>query len=106
MEMLVNGGMRRCGVLVLLISSQPLRAPAYTFHVPTDEISLRFHASDQSGKPLTQRTVRDLKLSDNGKVQNHIVMLQPLDDLPIRAGFLARSPNDGGRTAVSVLAHL
>ena len=100
--MLVNGGMRRCGVLVLLISvfyrvecclaqsaeSQPLRAPAYTFHVPTDEISLRFHASDQSGKPLKQLTVRDLKLSDNGKVQNHIVMLQPLDDLPIRAGFL------------------
>jgi VWFA-related protein len=100
--MLVNGGMRRCGVLLLLIGiffrveccraqsaeSQPPRAPAYTFHIPTDEISLRFHASDQGGKPLTQLTVRDLKLSDNGKVQNHIVMLQPLDDLPIRAGFL------------------
>ncbi len=100
--MLVNGGMRRCGVLVLLIGvfyrvecslaqsaeSQPHRAPAYTFHVPTDEISLRFHASDQSGKPLTQLTVRDLKLSDNRKVQNHVVMLQPLDDLPIRAGFI------------------
>ena len=100
--MLVNDGMRHCGVFVLLINvffrvecclaqspeSQPTRDPAYTFHVPTDEISLRFHASDQSGKPLMQLTTRDLKLSDNGKVQNHIVMLQPLDDLPIRAGFL------------------
>ncbi|MDX6456566.1 MAG: hypothetical protein QOE55_263 [Acidobacteriaceae bacterium] len=100
--MLVNDRMRHCGVLFLLISgffrvecclaqsaeSQPPRAPAYTFHVPTDEISLRFHASDQSGKPLTELTVRDVKLSDNRKLQNHIVMLQPLDDLPIRAGFL------------------
>jgi len=62
--------------------------PAYTFHIPADEISLRFHASDGNGKPMTQLTVADLKLSDNGKVQTHIVTLQSLEDLPIRAGFL------------------
>ena len=94
--------MRRCGVFLFLIGfflrverclaqsaeSQPLSTPTYTFRIPTDEISLRFHAYDDSAKPLTQLTVRDLALSDNGKVQNHIVMLQPLNDLPIRAGFL------------------
>jgi VWFA-related protein len=94
--------MRRCGLILVLMSvffrvesclaqsaeSRPLSAPAYTFHIPTDEISLRFHASDHSAKPLTQLNVRDLALSDNGKIQNHIVMLQRLNDLPIRAGFL------------------
>jgi hypothetical protein len=65
-------------------------APAapYTFHVPADEISLRFHASDANGKPLTHLTVTDLKLADNGKSQSHIVTLQSFEDLPIRAGFL------------------
>ncbi len=63
-------------------------AQPYTFRVPVDEISLRFHASDQSGKPLTQLTIGDLQLSDNGKVQTNIMTLQALHDLPIRAGFL------------------
>jgi len=100
--MLVNDRMRHCGVLFLLISgffrvecclaqsaeSQPRRAPAYTFHVPTDEISLRFHASDQSGKPLTQLTVRDgqtLRQPEGPKSYRDVATL---DDLPIRAGFL------------------
>jgi Ca-activated chloride channel homolog len=67
---------------------EPSTAPPYTFHIPADEIALRFHASDRSGKPLTQLTVRDLALSDNGKAQSQIVTLQALQDLPIRAGFL------------------
>ena len=65
----------------------PTSAP-YTFHIPADEISLRFHASDPKGKPLTQLPVADLELSDNGEAQKHIVTLQSLTDLPIRAGFL------------------
>ena len=65
-----------------------MAAPPYSFHIPVDEISLRFHASDQTGKPLTQLTVRDLKLSDNGKAQSHIVTLEPQHDLPIRVGVL------------------
>jgi Ca-activated chloride channel family protein len=82
------------GILVSLESclaqttqTSPTAAP-YTFHIPADEISLRFHASDDSGKPLTQLTVADLELADNGKTQKHIVTLQSLTDLPIRAGFL------------------
>ncbi len=37
---------------------------------------------------MTQLTVADLELSDNGKAQKHIVTLQSLKDLPIRAGFV------------------
>ena len=37
---------------------------------------------------MTQLTVADLELSDNGEVQKHIVTLQSFEDLPIRAGFL------------------
>jgi Ca-activated chloride channel homolog len=70
-----------------LAQAAPTPAP-YTFHIPADEISLRFHASDGNGKPLTQLTVPDLELSDNGKAQSHIVTLQSFEDLPIRAGFL------------------
>ena len=70
------------------IPSKPENAQPYTFRVPVDEISLRFHASDQFGKPLTQLTIGDLRLSDNGKPQGNIVTLQALQDLPIRAGFL------------------
>jgi Ca-activated chloride channel homolog len=70
------------------VQTQPTNAQPYTFRVPVDEISLRFHASDQLGKPLTQLAIRDLQLSDNGKVQSNIMTLQALQDLPIRAGFL------------------
>ena len=68
----------RCRTVLVLLTgilcsrvSCPAQAtpstPAYTFHVPADEISLRFHASDGNGKPLTKLTVADLELSDNGK---------------------------------------
>jgi hypothetical protein len=60
----------------------------YTLHIPVNEISLTFHAAEANGKPLTRLTTRDLTLSDNGKAQNHIVLLQSFEDLPIRAGFL------------------
>ena len=73
--------------LAQAVQTTPTTAP-YTFHIPADEISLRFHASDPNGKPITNLTAGDLKLSDNGKAQSHIVTLQPLTDLPIRAGFL------------------
>ncbi|HTV07362.1 MAG TPA: VWA domain-containing protein [Acidobacteriaceae bacterium] len=67
---------------------QEVPASPYTFHIPVNEISLRFHATDSKNRPLTQLTVRDLAVSDNGKPQNDIVMLKPLLNLPIRAGFL------------------
>jgi len=68
-------------------SRPPAPAP-FRFRVPVDEISLRFHASDHSGKPLARLTVSDLQLSDNGKLQSDILTLQALPNLPIRAGFL------------------
>jgi Ca-activated chloride channel homolog len=67
---------------------QPVPAAPYSLRIPVDEISLTFHASDPNGKPLTQLTAHDLDLSDNGKRQNSLLMLQSLQDLPIRAGFL------------------
>jgi VWFA-related protein len=98
----MNDGMRRhnifghvIGILFLPVFCfaqsapvQPITTPSYTFRVPADEISLRFHASDRTGKPITQLAVRNLELSDNGKPQNRIVMLQPMENLPIRVGFL------------------
>lgn len=60
----------------------------YTLRIPVDEISLTFHASDASGTPLTHLTRSDIALSDNGKAQSRIVLLQSFQGLPIRAGFL------------------
>jgi VWFA-related protein len=66
----------------------PQTQAPYTLHIPVDEISLTFHASDPNGTPLTHLTIHDLALTDNGKAQNHLVLLQSFEDLPIRAGFL------------------
>ncbi|WP_446745536.1 VWA domain-containing protein [Silvibacterium acidisoli] len=60
----------------------------YTIRVSSDEISLRFHAADRDNRPLTQLQIRDLQLFDNDSLQQNIVLLKPLEDLPIRAGFL------------------
>lgn len=99
----VNDRMRHRGALTLLVgilcspASCPSQAdqsksspavPPFSFHVPVDEISLRFHASDHNGRSLSELTVSDLKLSDNDQTQRQILTLQPLRDLPIRAGFL------------------
>jgi len=61
---------------------------SYTLRVPVNEISLTFHAFDSHGAPLIQLQKSDLRLSDDGKPQNQIVMLESFADLPIRAGFL------------------
>ena len=77
--------------LLLPASAQAPQSPAdtpYTLRVPVDEIALTFHAADADGKPLTHLTRNDLKLKDNGKRQDRIVMLQSYEDLPIRVGFL------------------
>jgi Ca-activated chloride channel homolog len=63
-------------------------ASSYTLQVSVDEISLTFHAFDAKGMPLTHLTPTDLRLSDEGKPPNRIVMLRSSENLPIRAGFL------------------
>lgn len=59
-----------------------------TVRIPVNEIGLTFSAFDSSGAPLKNLSSNDLKLSDNGKRQNRIVMLEPFENLPIRGGFL------------------
>lgn len=76
------------GFLVAPLAAQTPPSSPYTLHIPVDEISLMFHASDAHGVPLTHLTRDDIHLTDNGKVQTNIVMLEALNDLPIRAGFL------------------
>ena len=85
--------MLRCALpllfTALLFSRASAQSPQpYTLKVPVNEIALNFHAADARGKPLAHLTRGDLRLTDNGKLQTNIVMLQEYDDLPIRAGFL------------------
>jgi len=78
-------------IAICLAQSEQTHSSAispYTFRTSVDEVSLIFHASDAQGTPLTHLTRSDLVLSDNGKQQNQILALDPLQDRPIRAGFL------------------
>jgi Ca-activated chloride channel family protein len=63
-------------------------ASSYTLQVSVDEISLTFHAFDAKGAPLTHLTPADLRLLDEGKPPDRIVMLRSSENIPIRAGFL------------------
>ncbi len=67
---------------------KPGDASSYVLQVPVDEISLTFHASDPTGAPLTHLKPEDMRVSDNGKPQSRIVMLESFEDIPIHAGFL------------------
>ena len=60
----------------------------YTVRIPVNEISLTFRAFDSNGVPLRNLLPGNLTLMDDGKRQNRIVMLEPYENLPIRAGFL------------------
>ena len=80
-----------CLSFCLAAAAQSAPAPSatpYTLRVSANEISLSFHAAGPNGAPLTHLTRADLHLTDNGKRQTNIVMLQEYDNLPIRAGFL------------------
>lgn len=61
---------------------------SYTVRIPVDEIGLTFHAADAMGMPLTHLVKSDVRIWDDGKPQSDIVMLESLEDLPIRVGFL------------------
>jgi VWFA-related protein len=76
------------GFFVVHVAAAQTPQSPYTLHIPVNEISLTFHAADARGQPLTHLTRNDLRLTDNGKLQTDIVLLQDYDDLPIRAGFL------------------
>lgn len=66
----------------------PGSASPYTLQVPVDEVSLTFRAFDANGRPMTMLAPSDLKLFDNGKLEDKIVEFRSDRELPIRAGFL------------------
>ncbi len=83
-----------CPILAFLLPTaqaakdQPSQTYPYAFRIAADEVSITFHAFGADGRPLTSLTRKDLRISDDGKPQNRIVMLQSYQDLPIRTGFL------------------
>ena len=84
-----------CSLPTLVGAAQVPQGPSdntspvpYTVRIPVNEISLSFRAFDSSGAPLRNLLPSNLELSDDGKRQNRIVMLEPFENLPIRAAFL------------------
>jgi len=71
-------------------SAQPSSANSspYTFKIPANEISLTFTVFGADGGPLTRLEPGDLRLWDDGKRQNRILMLESRDNLPIHSGFI------------------
>jgi hypothetical protein len=71
-------------------ASQTSSADADSFHLrfTVNEIELTFRAFDRNGAPLLHLTSDDVRLWDDGKRQNRLVMLEPYQNLPIRAGFV------------------
>jgi VWFA-related protein len=71
-------------------SSQQVSAnsPPYAFKLPANEISLTFAVFGADGGPLTHLEPTDLRLWDDGKRQQRILMLESYSDLPIHAGFI------------------
>lgn len=81
--------------LLLLILATGMRANAqrptitpYSLNVSVDEVSLSFHAEDAHGLPVNDLKLDELKIFDNGKPPDKVLVFQPLRDFPIRAGIL------------------
>lgn len=72
------------------LPSQTSSADADSYHLrfTVNEIELTFRAFDANGAPLLHLTSGDVRLWDDGKRQNRLVMLEPYQNLPIRAGFV------------------
>ena len=77
----------------------------YKLRVAVDEVSLTFHAKDQTGLPLTDLKLDELSVLDNGKPPRRMLALQRLEDLPVRAGILmdmSQSMDDTRSTARTI----
>jgi len=70
------------------VAPGPTSPVPYMVRIPVNEISLTFRAFDSNGAPLRDLSSGNLKLSDDGEVESRIVLLEPFENLPIRAGFL------------------
>jgi Ca-activated chloride channel homolog len=60
----------------------------YTLTVGVNEVSVPFHVADFHGVTITDLTLNDLRVLDNGKAPKQIVSFEVYRDLPIRAGIL------------------
>jgi Ca-activated chloride channel homolog len=61
---------------------------SYRLSVPVDEVSLTFHATDAHGLPINDLKLDELHLLDNGEPPRKILIYQPMQNFPIRAGIL------------------
>jgi VWFA-related protein len=82
-----------CLSLALNVSAQSAQSSSadsspYAFKIPADEIGLTFTVFGADGGPLTHLEPGELRLWDDGKRQERILMLESYDDLPIHAGFI------------------
>lgn len=84
-------------LLGLLIAARMMCAQAgmeskadtpYKLDVSVDEVSIVFHASDASGRPLVDLKPSELDLFDNEVGPGGIVALQKLGDRPLRVAFI------------------
>ena len=78
----------QCGAQSRARESDPPDPASYRFHIPVDEVSLTFHATDANGLPVDNLHLRELTILDNDQAPLRVLAFQSLRDLPIRAGFL------------------
>jgi Ca-activated chloride channel homolog len=78
--------------LLLMMLAAPVQMETgpggYTLPVRVDEVSVVFSASDFEGRPITDLTLPDMRLLDDGKRQTKIVKFEHRSEQPLRAGIL------------------
>lgn len=78
-----------CSLLILTLFVRSAGSQArYRLSVSVDEVSVTFHAADVHGLPINDLKLEELRILDNGKPPDKVLVLQFLQDFPIRAGIL------------------
>jgi Ca-activated chloride channel family protein len=66
----------------------PSREPLITIHKDVTEVRLEFTVSDHAGRPVSNVSVSDLRLLDDGKPVTGVSEFRSESDLPLRLGLL------------------
>jgi VWFA-related protein len=74
-------------VAFVFVPSQRSQEP-YVLKVHTDEVALTFHALDEKERAVTDLTVADLRLRDNGHPPARITLFVHHQNLPLRLAIL------------------
>ena len=79
-----------CRRLLLLLAFTPCALAQEPFHlsVHTNEVSITFIAEDQSGLPLTDLTIADVRLFDNNLAPDRVTLFLRHKELPLRIAIL------------------